>query len=302
MTRPPKRLQDSIEVVRCTPTVATAMLIHGLLPADQAETFKPAKLPVESIIKMLHQANEVRNRTISLPHVMKLSRDMTNGNWLWTGDPIHVDTDGFIRNGQHRLLAVVHSGITQDFNVVRNLHPKAQLVIDVGRPRSVANQLHMAGVSNASNATAVANMLIRWRVGKVMLSTYIPTVSEVNELISSEPAMVDALTMVYRFRKNIGTAPVAALGSTFIEAGHIDEKARDEFFEDLIVGADLAVDDPVFVLRNTLIRTPSIGVRARRAGRLFQIVHAWNAWRKDETIRFLRVPTTLTSETFPKMR
>lgn len=301
MTRPPRRLQDSTEVVRVTPRIATTMLIYGLLPTDEAETFKPTKLTVESIMKMLHQANEVRNRTISLPHVMKLARDMTDGNWLWTGDPIQVDTDGFVRNGQHRLLAVVHSNTTQDFNVVRDLDPRAQMVIDVGRPRSVSNQLHMTGVSNAANVAAVINMLIRWRVGKVMLSTYIPSVLEVNDVLVKEDAMTDALTMVYRFRKSIGVAPVAALGAAFIEAGHIDVKARDDFFEDLIVGANLAVDDPALVLRNTLIRTPSINVRARRAGRLYQIVSAWNAWRDDKTLRMLRIPTGLTSSTFPKM-
>jgi hypothetical protein len=301
MTRPPRRLQDGIEVVRITPKVATAMLIHGLLPPEEAATFKPANLAVESIIRMLHQANEVRNRTVSLPQVLKWSRDMTDGNWLWTGEPIQLDPDGFVRNGQHRLLAIVHSGVTLDMLVIRGVDARAQLVIDVGRPRTVANQMHMANVPSANVATSIANLLLRWRAGKALLSTYIPSVMQVHELLLNEPEIPHAVNYVYRIRKALRRSPAAALGSAYIEAGHIDVTNRDEFFENLLTGADLAVDDPILVLRNTLGRTPTHNVRSRRAGQLYQIVHAWNHWRKDETLKQLRIPPTLSSESFPKM-
>lgn len=301
MTRPPRHLSENMEVLRVTPRVATTMLINGLLPPDDAADFKPANLSMEQLVKLLHNANEVRNRTISLPHVLKLSRDMTDGHWLWTGAPIQLDVDGFVRNGQHRLLAVVHSKTTQDFLVVRNLDPGAQLVIDVGRPRSVANQMQMTGISSAGMITAIANLLIRWRSGRVMQSQFTPSVMEVHELIQKEDELQDTLTMIYRVRKGSRRSPLSALGAVFIEGGHIDRKARDEFFEKLITGANLAVDDPILVLRNTMGR-PSHSVRGRRNGQLYQIVHAWNLWRRNETARFIRVPSTLSSETFPKLR
>lgn len=301
MTRPPRRLQDGLEVERITPKIATAMLIHGLLPAEDAASFKPSNLTIESIIRMLHHANEVRNRTVSTPQVMRYARDMTDGNWLWTGEPIHVDVDGFIRNGQHRLLAVVQSNTTQDFVVIRNLDARTQLVIDVGRPRSIASQMYMAEVPNANIATPIANMLIRWRRGKVMLSTHIPSVMEVNDVIAKEPEMTHAVGYAYRFRKVTRRSPAAALGAAYIEGGYIDVKARDTFFESLLTGAELAVDNPILVLRNKLTQAPSQSARLRRNGQLYQIVRAWNAWRNDQTIQLLRVPPTLTSESFPKM-
>lgn len=301
MTRPPRRLTDSIEVVRVTPRRATAMLIHGLLPVDEVEGFKPANLSTQAIIKMLHHANEVRNRTVSLDTVRKYARDMTEDRWLWTGEPIQLDHDGFVRNGQHRLLAVIESGTTQDFFVVKDLDPLAQLVIDVGRPRTIANQMHMSGVHNATLSAAIANVLIRWREGK-MFSTYSPSVLQVQNVIAGEEQFTDALALIYRVRRNMRRVPVSSIGAAYIEAGHLDRTARDNFFEALVTGADLAVDDPRLVLRNTLSRQLAHSVRGRRAGQLYQVVHAWNLWRKDETIRFLRIPTTLTSETFPKMR
>lgn len=301
MTRPPRRLQDSMEVVRITPKVATAMLIHGLLPAEDASSFKPANLTAEAIVRMLHHANEVRNRTVSLPQVMRYSRDMTDKNWLWTAEPIHVDTDGFVRNGQHRLLAIVHSGTTQDFLVVRDLDPQAQLVIDVGRPRTIANQMHMANIPTANVAVSIANLLIRWRNDKALLSSYIPSVMEVHKTILDEKELTYAINYVYRVRKALRRSPAAALGAAYIEGGHLDVTARDEFFESFVTGANLAVDSPILVLRNTLGKAQTHAVKARRAGQLYQIVHAWNTWRKDGTLRLLRIPNTLSSESFPKM-
>jgi hypothetical protein len=301
MTRPPRHLTDNGEVVRITPNVARTMLIHGLLPSENADQFKPANLTAESIVKLLHQANEVRNRTVSMSHVQKLARDMTARNWLWTGDPIHVDRDGFVRNGQHRLLAVIYSNTTQDFMVIRNLDPATQLVIDVGRTRNAANQMHMAQINNANLATPIANTLIRWRIGKALVSSFIPSVMEIHELIRNEEEIPAAVAYLNQMRRVIRRAPLSALGAAYIEAGHLDVKARDEFFGNLMTGADLAVDDPTLVLRNKIILPSTYSLRSRRGGQLYLIVHAWNTWRQDKTMRLLRVPVTLTSETFPKM-
>jgi hypothetical protein len=277
------------------------MLIHGLLPSGDADNFKPASLSAESIVKLLHMANEVRNRTVSLPYVYKLARDMAAKNWLWTGDPIHVDRDGFVRNGQHRLLAVVHSNTTQDFVVIRNIDPNTQLVIDVGRPRNAANQMHMAKVNNANLATPIANTILRWRAGKILLSSYIPSVMEIHQLIQQETEVTLAVGYLNQMRRAIRRAPLSALGAAYVEAGHVDNEARDKFFDNLMTGADLAIDDPTLVLRNKLSQPTTYNLRQRRGGQLYLIVHAWNTWRQDKSIRLLRVPTTLTSESFPKM-
>lgn len=301
MTRPPRRLQDSLEVVRVTPRVATTMLIHGLLPPGDTENFKPANLTVQTIIKMLYHANEVRNRTVSLPQVEKWSRDMTAGRWLWTGEPIQIDTDGFVRNGQHRLLAVVHSGTTHDMVVVKGIDPRAQLVIDVGRTRTIANQMHLLEVGGAPVATSIANTLLRWRAGKAMLSAYIPTVLEVEELIRTEPAIAEALPLIYRIRSTMKRMPHSAIGATYVEATHIDVEQRDLFFDALMTGANLESNNPILVLRNKLTSQGAHNVKSRRAGQLYLIVKAWNHWRKGETIQLLRVPQKLTSATFPTM-
>ena len=286
---------------RVTPRRATELLIHGLIPADEVDGFKPANLTVNAIITMLHRSNEVRNRTVTLDTVLKYSRDMSEGNWLWTGEPIQLDHDGFVRNGQHRLLGIIHSGTTQDCLIVRDLDPSAQLVIDVGRARTTGNQMHLTGVASAHHITAIANVLLRWRAGR-MLNTYQTSVMEVRHMIDAEPTITDALSTTFRVRRTVPKAPQSALGAAYVEAGHADVDARDRFFELLATGASLEANDPILTLRNKMQNQVAAQVRFRRAGQLWQIVHAWNLWREGKKLQLLRVPSSLTSDTFPIMK
>lgn len=301
MSRPPNRLTENLGVERITPSKATTLLINGLIPAGEAEGFKPTNLTAKAIVRLLHKANEVRNRTVSIDTVSKYARDMREGDWLWTGEPIQIDHDGYVRNGQHRLLAIIESGTTQDFVVIRNLDPRAQLVIDVGRTRTIGNQMHMAGVASANHITAIANVLIRWRIGR-MLNTNQATVMEIRNMIEREPTIVQGLAATHRIRRNVRNAPQAALGAAFVEAGHIDVEARDQFYELLTTGANLEAGNPVLVLRNRLQGQVAMQVRFRRAGQLWQIIHCWNLWRQGKSVQLLRVPSSLTSETFPVMK
>lgn len=300
MSRALDRLAENTKPEVITPRRAIALLIYGLLPPDDAENFKPANLSVETIVRMLRQSNEVRNRTVSIDHVYKLARDMTNNKWLWTGDPIKIDTAGYVRDGQHRLLAVIHSGTTQTFNVVRNVTPESQLAMDVGRPRGVAGQMQMVGHASSAHVTAIANMLLRWRA-KRMLNTHQSSVMEVAQILAEETDIHAALTATWRIRRNINRAPQAALGAAYVEAGHLDAEARDEFFELLTTGAGLQSGSPILVLRNKMSGQVAIHVRYQRAGQLWQIVHAWNKWRQGKTLSLMVVPKSLTSDTFPTM-
>lgn len=302
MTRPPKRLQDTINVQRITPSKARQLLIHGLLPPDEVEGFKPANLSASAIMSMLRRVNEVRNRIVTVDTVTKYARDMREGNWLWTGAPIQIDHDGYVRDGQHRLLAIVESGVTLDMIVVNDIDPKAQLVMDIGRPRGTGTQMQLLGVKSAHHITAIANLVLRWRSGR-MLNTFQASVMEVDRLIKSEPTITDALAMTHRVRNVIRKAPQSVLGATYVEAGHVDVDARDVFFDLLATGADLSAGSPILVLRNRLQGQVGSQVRFQRAGQLWQVVYAWNAWRQGKlNVQMIRVPTNLTSDTFPIMK
>jgi hypothetical protein len=77
------------------------------------------------------ESNE-KNRHIRDRLVVKYARDMSAGNWSLTGEAIKFDTEGCLVDGQHRLLAVILSGVSLQMLVVCGVERAAQTVMDTG--------------------------------------------------------------------------------------------------------------------------------------------------------------------------
>lgn len=67
--------------------------------------------------------------------------DMKKGNWSLVGDSITFDESGILTNGQHRLTAVVKSGTSQYFNVMRGI--KHNMNTDRGAIRNIGDNLRI---------------------------------------------------------------------------------------------------------------------------------------------------------------
>lgn len=299
MTRPP----TPPPVQRITPKDAILMLVHGLIPETDAAALRPANVSVETLVRMMRDANEIRNRTVSIPNVDRYARDMTNHKWLFTGDPIRIDKNGFVRDGQHRLLAIVRSGIPQYMTVMHNIDPDLQMVLDIGRARSPRDQLRIRGIANYANAASGASLWLRWKAGRILDSSFQPSVVEVTDVAAHDPSIQEACQTMMRVRQYLKYAPAAALVAAYIEASKIDVDFRDEFFKKLGTGTGITEGDPVGVLRNMLGRysPQSPPVRFGQRGLFWMIVHTWNKSRKNETLKTIRIPWQLTSKTFPEM-
>ena len=64
---------------------------------------------------------------------------MEHGKWLLTPEAICFDPDGVLLNGQHRLWAIVETGIPQECVVWENIPREVFAVIDRGQMRSFAD-------------------------------------------------------------------------------------------------------------------------------------------------------------------
>jgi len=83
------------------------------------------------------------NRHLNEANVARLELDMGKGNWYDNGDPIRFDKKGRLRDGQHRLQALIRSGKSFPFHVIRNLDDKALQIVDTGKQRTFGDMLAM---------------------------------------------------------------------------------------------------------------------------------------------------------------
>jgi len=86
-------------------------------------------------------AMNIGNRNVRTSVVSKYAKDMKNGMWLTTPEGIAIDKTGNLIDGQHRLHAIVESGVSQNMLVFRNVDPEVYSKLNRGLVRSYADAL-----------------------------------------------------------------------------------------------------------------------------------------------------------------
>jgi hypothetical protein len=83
------------------------------------------------------------NRHLSPARVEHYARMMREGLWTISNDAICVSPEGRLLNGQHRLSAIVMTGVAVRMPVMENVTEAAFKNMDQGRKRSVSDNTHL---------------------------------------------------------------------------------------------------------------------------------------------------------------
>lgn len=104
------------------------------------------------------------NRPMNANRVRAYADAMRAGQWD-EGNPdgctVAIDTAGQIANGQHRLAAIVESGVSLNWRVDYNVTTAARLTMDQGRVRSPGDIVATMGVTHNVSRFA-ASLRIAW--------------------------------------------------------------------------------------------------------------------------------------------
>lgn len=109
------------------------------------------------------ELNIDRNRRINQRRVKAYAQQMKDGEWQ--PSTICFDTDGRLFDGQHRMSAVVESGVGAVFFVSRGWTPKSREYIDLGQKRNAVNIATMQGLDATTKHLAVARAMLIARFG-----------------------------------------------------------------------------------------------------------------------------------------
>lgn len=113
--------------------------------------------------------NNANNRPLGMGVVRNYAHQMKNGEWLPDViDAIAFDTKGRLRNGQHRLQAVIMSGVTVPFLVQRNVPDVYFDYVDTGKVRKVSDIL---GIPDPTVAAPGARVIAAIKAGATSLSS-----------------------------------------------------------------------------------------------------------------------------------
>jgi len=240
--------------------------------------------------KELLRVNIKSNRNTNMTTVKRYASDMRTGVWEDNGETIKFDEHGNLIDGQHRLMAVIESGMTIPATIVWGIKSSAFRTIDSGRKRSVADTFKMDGESNSVLVASAISWLWRWQnKNPIPIIRYeFFTAQKAKELLEHNPWIRDSATFVSGYKDLLigmcNTSIITLCHYLFWLADKEDSRSKaDEFIAKLCKGNDLNEGHPVLRAREQM-RT----MKAQRAKRpdydyLAIIILSWNSWIRGNT-------------------
>lgn len=244
-----------------------------------------------------------RNRPLNPLTVWRYSQDLLAGSFLSTAQPIVFDWNGDLLDGQHRLWAIVESGVSAEFYVATGEDPATFKAYDRGRKRTAADVMSILGHKNTNHLAAVAGKLNRYQRGVLWSTTqqdrYV-SIGDHLKALEDFPGLDRSIASAGRVSKLASLTLAAFLHYLFAEK---DEAQADWFYDALAGRVDLQTTDAAHLLRERLIqnRLGKAKLPEKEVAALF--IKAWNHYRQGKgALRLLRWRGTGPSaEAFPEI-
>lgn len=237
----------------------------------------------------------VNNRSKAVRHVRFLADQMTEGKWKDSGDPIRIAKNGRILDGQHRLSAIIDSGVSLNMLVIRDMEEEVFDVIDTGKTRSAADVLTIKSIPNASQIAALSKKIILYSRGVYSARTTLRTGVSNADILSYVNENIDRLLELIRMAytrntsfKYIKVTEYALMQSIFDEISQEDSHA---FLTKLSQGTGLDLMDPILLLRNKILDDTSATTHLLEKWRLSLFIRTWNHFRQGNKLKILQVNT-----------
>lgn len=226
------------------------------------------------------------------------------GRFLTTHQGIAFDREGHLIDGQHRLKAVVETGVTIETNASFGLPHDTFRAMDRGAARSVADDLQADGLfTNAKEAgtfSAAARLLAMIDDGKRVTSSATGstwTLDQAMDIFDRHAELPLAVRLAQMLPKCMPKAAFAALWALFAEK---DRKAADAFASGMISGEGMSAGNPILCLREWCIASRVGGSKRAADEFVFRAIHAWNNARRGRDVAKLIGPRG-ENPTYPKI-
>ena len=253
-------------------------LVRELITPDRA-----------SELLMLNTAN----RPVRPMIVSRYAADMLNGTWNCdTGETIKISKSGQMPDGQHRLHAVIKSGVSIYMHIAYDISDDAFEVIDSGLKRQARDVLFIAGAAYSSQLASLISRYYSLKSG-INGSTNarnVITNARVLEIYNKNPDLW--ISIVQQVNSWYGTcnqilAP-SQLGAYYTYLRDIDEDAAYEFFSELC-GRGGSIIPAIAALKDKLIMDKISNRKMMATYKHAIIIKAWNFYRKGKDVKIFKL-------------
>lgn len=245
-------------------------------------------------------ALNAHNRRANDKVIKRYADAMMAGKWKEnTFEFIKIHSDGTVADGQHRLRAVVKSGVSIVFDVVYNVPKDVFTVLDTGRVRNGGDTFKVAGIKNDNILPSIIQTFKSLIAGYVDRGGFSLSNSELLSEYNISPDFWDTVAKKSHvwYSEFAKILPPSFIGGLYAYFCMIDHVQSETFMRQLCVG-DAITNRSVLLVRNKLIQDKTALRKMVRSHKLALIIKAWNAFRSNHEFKIARfIPE---KESFPK--
>lgn len=245
--------------------------------------------------KRVIETQNTKNRTINSLHVNRLAKAMKDGVWIENGDTICFSGDTLV-DGQHRLHAVVKSGIPIKCIVVYGLPAEAFETKDIGKRRSHSDTLSACGQKNTNRLSAALILIGKYMSGWSELNIRY-TNQEILGLLDEYPDLPDSIS------SQIKRSPImfpSVMDACYYLFSKKDRELADQFIDKVVSGSGLSDGSPWLALRERLMKNSLSKSKLPKEHIFALCIKSWNAARMNRPVKHLNWRTEgERSESFP---
>lgn len=229
------------------------------------------------------------NRNIRPFKLRQLVADIEKGQWAFNGEPLIISDDWQLNDGQHRLTAVVQTGVSILSMVVFGVPRETRTTVDQGAARGAADYLGMGGRHHANISASIARTVLSYERSKGLNINSSAGVSNADILDwCDKNAKQIGESAAFASRKRSNThhyAAPAVIGSCHFILSRIDVKAAETYMEQVTTGENIVSGDPAYAVRNVLL---NLG-KASRQKKMEVIFRGWVRFRKGDQLKLVKV-------------
>ncbi len=243
-----------------------------------------------------------RNRRLQKTRIRRYAQAMDNKEWI-ISQPLMVNCDGSLIDGQHRLHAVRLHGKPVDFLVIKGFDRDATFAkIDDVATRRLKDWFQINGENLPEILAGVVGMAARDDAG------VLPTSGTANFQFTPIEG-IEFLKGHTKIRKSVGApgtcnqlVPRTMASFCHYKFAQVDMPAADAFFVELVMGEKEGAQDPLYLLRERLAANQRAKNKISRTEKLALIIKTWNAIRSNKKVHNLIWRSTgPQAEAFPEV-
>lgn len=237
------------------------------------------------------------NRILRGKEVAHWASIIKDGQWMNTGEPIIMSDDKTLNDGQHRLAAVILADRPAMMDIRFGVPRQAFITTGVGKMRTGADALTIAGYGNQFGLAGACRMIIAYQKGLPNAARQRTRPPEVIALMERHPDIPEALALLSYIGKRVRVGSFQALAFLALHSGN--RATAQGFFDILRSQAALGGGTAAHQLYDAI--WAGRGFAQDTDGRVLQMavgIQAWNAYQANDRVKSWWAP----GQTFPKVR